>query len=116
MKNRLVSQFGQEIRRRREALKLTLEKLAERAELTVGFVGSIENGRRDPSLSTIKKLAKGLGVPVGVLLGPVPSLSPEAFEFAKRFDEASPQIQAGELMILRGAAKPGPKSPAPPKR
>jgi transcriptional regulator with XRE-family HTH domain len=115
-KNRLFSQFGLEVRRRREALNLTIEQLAERAELTVQFVGSIENGMRDPSLSTIKKLAHGLGIPTGVLLGPVPPLSPEAFDFAKLFDKASPQIKAGQLMILRDATKPDPKPPAPPKR
>jgi transcriptional regulator with XRE-family HTH domain len=115
-KNRLFSQFGQEIRRRREALNLTIEQFAERAELTVGFVGSIENGLRDPSLSTLTKLAHGLGISMGVLLGPGPPLSREAFDFAKLFDKAPRDIQAGQLLILRSAAKLEPKAPAPPSR
>jgi transcriptional regulator with XRE-family HTH domain len=55
--------FGKEVRRRREALGLTLEELAERAGLTPNYVGTVETGKRDPSLSTVLALAKGLRVP-----------------------------------------------------
>ena len=45
--------FGQEIRRRRKALGMTIEQLAEKAELTPNYLGTLEVGRRDPSLSTV---------------------------------------------------------------
>jgi transcriptional regulator with XRE-family HTH domain len=93
--------FGREVRRRREAAKLTLEKLAERSGLTPNYIGSLENGGRDPSLTTILKLAKGLRVPPGEMLGGVHALSPTALEAARLFEEASPEIQEGLLHVLR---------------
>src|SRR5215217_7282825 len=115
-KKRSCIQFGEEIRRRRKSLNLTLEQLAERADLNPGYIGSMENGLRDPSLSTIAKLAHGFGIPMGALFDPVPVFSPNAFDFAKLFEKASPAIQAGILMMLRSAAKHGPREPASPKR
>lgn len=103
--NRDAVKFGLEVRRRRKELNLTLEQLAERAGLTPHYIGAIENGYRDPSLSTVDKLARALGVPKGVLLGRAPVLSPIALVFAKLFDAASRETRAGLLMILRLMAK-----------
>lgn len=104
-KKRRLLEFGRDLRNRRRALKLTLEDLAERAELTPGYIGAIENGHRDPSLSTIRKLALGLRIPTGALLGSMREVSQEAFEFAAVFDRALPSIQEGLLLIMRAAAK-----------
>lgn len=104
-KNELV-EFGDDVRMRRKALNLTMEQLAERAELTPNYISTIENGQRDPSLSTIEQLAHGLGVPAGALLGKVAVLSPQAHEMATLFDQVPPQLQAGILMILRTTSKP----------
>lgn len=112
-KKREVIEFGAELRRRRHELNLSLEQFAERAGLTPNFIGSIEKGQRDPSLSTLTKLAQGLGISVRVLLGTETSLSPEAEEFAKMFSDTLPQVQVGQLMILRVAAKLGSKAPSP---
>jgi transcriptional regulator with XRE-family HTH domain len=97
--------FGLEIRRRREALGLTLDKLSERCGLTPNYIGTIENGHRDPCLSSIEALARGFGVSTGELLGPVPRLSGAAFEMAKLFDEVVPDIQAAVLLLLYGIIK-----------
>lgn len=51
---------------RREA-GLTQETLAERSDLHLTHVGGIERGVRNPSYSSLVKLANGLGVSVGVL-------------------------------------------------
>lgn len=53
-----------DLRRRAE---LTQEALAERAELHMTQVGGMERGVRNPSYSTLLKLAAGLGVSVGEL-------------------------------------------------
>jgi transcriptional regulator with XRE-family HTH domain len=39
---------------------LTQEALAEKAGLSLGYIGRLEIGRHDPSLSTLVKLAKAL--------------------------------------------------------
>jgi transcriptional regulator with XRE-family HTH domain len=97
--------FGDEVRRRREALGLTLGEFAERCRLTPNYIGSIENGYRDPSLSTIYAIAKGFGVHPGELLGPVRGLSPVGYEATREFDRASPDIQEAILMLLHAIVK-----------
>lgn len=94
--------FGREIRRRRRALKWSIEVLAERADLAAKYIGTIENGHRDPSLSTIDAIANGLGAEPSALIGGLPHLRPESLELGRRFDRASPDIQRAALMILRG--------------
>jgi len=98
-------EFGREVRRRREALGLTLEGLAERAELTPNYIGTIENGKRDPSISTISAIARGLDLAPGELLGELPELSPMVIEVGRLFDGTSPDIQAAILSIMRASAK-----------
>jgi transcriptional regulator with XRE-family HTH domain len=55
--------FGRNVRNARERAGLTQEKLAWDSGLHQTEVARIENGRRNPGLETIIKLARGLGVP-----------------------------------------------------
>jgi transcriptional regulator with XRE-family HTH domain len=97
--------FGREIRRRRSTLGLTLEQLAERSDLTPNYIGSVENGRRDPSLSTVLALAKGLGVGPAELLGSRDDLGPLATEAATLIEHLPPELQAAVLELLRVLAR-----------
>jgi transcriptional regulator with XRE-family HTH domain len=97
--------FGREVRRRREALGLTLEQLAESSELTPNYIGTIENGKRDPSLSTVLALARGLRVPPAELFGGVEDLTPAATEAGRLFDAAPPEVQEAVLQILRAVTR-----------
>jgi transcriptional regulator with XRE-family HTH domain len=100
----LAAAEGKEVRRRREALGLTLEVLAERAGLTPNYVGTVENGKRDPSLSTILALAKGLHVPPAELLG-VKELGPAGVEAGRLFEAAAPDVQDAVLKLLRAVTR-----------
>jgi transcriptional regulator with XRE-family HTH domain len=60
----------------------TLDALADVAGLTPNFIGGVENGRRNPSLTSMTRIAKGLGVHLTALLG-MPELSPEAIGAAR---------------------------------
>lgn len=93
--------FGDEIRRRREALGWTLEQLAERSKLSPNYIGTVENGRRDPSLSTVLALAKGLRVSAGELLGPVRDLSPAAYDVGRSYDASPEDVQDLVVRLLR---------------
>jgi transcriptional regulator with XRE-family HTH domain len=64
-----VVAFGREVRQRRVALGWTLDGLADAAGLTPNFIGGVENGRRNPSLTSMARIAKGLGVHLADLLG-----------------------------------------------
>jgi len=56
------------VQKRRFGLDLSQEQLAERADLHRTYVADIERGARNPTLLTMKKLAKGLGVSSAELL------------------------------------------------
>ena len=84
---------------------LTIEALADRAGLTPNYVGTIETGQRDPSLSTVLALARGLSVAPGELIGGVSRLSPQAIEVARLFDGSSPEVQDAIGRLLRAVVR-----------
>lgn len=93
--------FGKELRRRRDAVGLTLEALAERAGLTPNYIGGIETGKRDPSLTTVLALAKGLRIPAAELLGSVRGISPAAIEAGRLYESSLPDIQDAVIQLFR---------------
>lgn len=42
-------------------------ELARRADCSVSYLSMLENNQRDPTLSTLKKVAEALNVPIGIL-------------------------------------------------
>lgn len=52
--------FGQKVRARRHALEMTIEQLAEAADLHHNYLGSVERGERNIALENIISLAKAL--------------------------------------------------------
>lgn len=61
-------QVGVNIRENRKRIGITQEALAERCDMHPVEVGRAERGLRDLRVSTVAKLAKGLGVPASELL------------------------------------------------
>lgn len=92
------------LRRLRGDMGMTLDQLAERSGLTPNYIGTIENGYRDPSLSTLTALARGLGVPLGELFGQTRSLSHPATDMGRRFADAPDDLQAAILKLLHALA------------
>ena len=58
-----------ELRALRQGRFLTQGELAERSGLTVATISRLENGRRRPHLSTVRRLAEALGVRPEKLVG-----------------------------------------------
>jgi transcriptional regulator with XRE-family HTH domain len=56
------------LRRLRAKRRMSQATLAAKARLSREYVARLETGLHDPSLSTLTKLAKALGVPVTALL------------------------------------------------
>ena len=96
-----VSSFGHEVRRRRRAAKLTLEELAARAGLSANYLGTVERGSRDPSLSSVQAIADALGVTVGDLVGGKSLPSGAGMEAARLFEQAPEDVQDATLVLLR---------------
>jgi transcriptional regulator with XRE-family HTH domain len=57
--------FGQALKKVREQRGISQEKLADIMEMHRNTVALLERGQRNPSLETIKKLAKALRVDPG---------------------------------------------------
>lgn len=60
--------LGKRIRDERLMQRLTLEKLAERTDKSINFIGQIERGEGKPSLETLVDIANALGVTADSLL------------------------------------------------
>ena len=60
--------LGKRIRDERLMQRLTLEKLAERTDKSINFIGQIKRGEGKPSLETLVDIANALGVTVDSLL------------------------------------------------
>ena len=60
--------FGQRLREQRQNQGLTMEQLAEKANLSTNFIGAIERGLKEPSLSTLISILNALDIPADVLL------------------------------------------------
>lgn len=96
---------------------MTLEVLASRSGLTPNYVGGVEIGKRDPSLSTVLGLAKGLGVSPGELFSSKYGVSPASEEAARYFDKMEASVREAVMMLLRSdAARPRPSDPQKPQK
>ena len=58
----VLTAFGQNVRKRREARHFTQEVLAERAELDRTYISDIERGTRNLGIENVVRLAAALGV------------------------------------------------------
>jgi len=60
--------LGQNLKKIRTAKKMSQGDIARKLEVHRAYVSGIENGKRNPTLATIEKLAATLGVAVSELL------------------------------------------------
>jgi transcriptional regulator with XRE-family HTH domain len=58
---------AREVRGLRARQRLTQAQLAARAGVGENLIGELENGRANPTLSSLAKVAAGLGVEIGAL-------------------------------------------------
>jgi len=63
-----MADLGTNLREARERLGLTQEQVAERSGVHATEVSRIEAGKRDPQVSTVRRLAKAVEVKPGQLL------------------------------------------------
>jgi transcriptional regulator with XRE-family HTH domain len=62
------NQLTKRLKKLRAQQGLTQAALAQRAGVTLSYIGRLEIGRHDPQLSTLRKLAKALKVSVAKLV------------------------------------------------
>ena len=59
---KLYKILGEKIRTERKKVRLSQEKLAEKADLNRNYIGEIERAEKKITLETLWKIAKALGV------------------------------------------------------
>lgn len=59
--------LGGAIQMCRTRRQLSLAELARLADCSVSYLSMLENSKRDPTLSTVQKIAAGLRIPVEIL-------------------------------------------------
>jgi len=64
----IYKEVGSAVRVRRKKLRLSQEKLAEKADFTRNYIGQIERGEKKATLEAFTKVARALGVKVCDLL------------------------------------------------
>lgn len=68
MKKEIDKSIGLRIRRQREAMGYSREKLAELSGVAVSFLGSVELGKCDFTVTTLRKLCGTLGISADAIL------------------------------------------------
>ena len=66
-----LESIGKNIRKYRLMRKLRQEDLAEKADLSINYVGAIERGEKTPSLESLISIINALGVSADMILADV---------------------------------------------
>ena len=69
--DKFLKDFGKRVAELRGKQKLTQEQLADLVDLHRTYIGFIEQGKRNPSISNVKKIAKVLKVSLSELFKPL---------------------------------------------
>ncbi len=101
MKHRTL--FAQRVRRLRKAAKLSLEKAAERGEITPNYWGDVERSKKVPSLDTIVAMAKGLGLAPSTLL--ILEREEDPRDLRKRIDSLLSKSSPQQIELIHRIAK-----------
>jgi transcriptional regulator with XRE-family HTH domain len=94
--------IGSAIQLARAKRKLSQRELADRAGISVSYLSLLERGKRDPPLSTLQKIASGLGVPLEILF----FLAAESGELTGLSRELSGQLAYAALELLNEPDSP----------
>ncbi|WP_249163222.1 helix-turn-helix domain-containing protein [Bradyrhizobium diazoefficiens] len=76
----LAQHFGLAVRRHRELMRLSQEELADRAGLDRSYIGRVERGEQNASLSNLQKISQALGSDLDVLFATARELATKSGE------------------------------------
>jgi transcriptional regulator with XRE-family HTH domain len=65
---KISTKLGQNFKRIRTVKKLSQRAIARKLEVHRAYISGIENGKRNPTLATIQKLAEALGISADELI------------------------------------------------
>jgi transcriptional regulator with XRE-family HTH domain len=64
----VLARFGQSVRVKRTALRLSQESFADKCKLDRTYISGIERGKRNVSLRNIEIIARTLGISIAELM------------------------------------------------
>ncbi len=67
-KQEILEKFGEHLKQVRKKQGLTLLEIEVATGISEGSLSKIENGKKNPALTTLVKLSKGMGIPLAKLL------------------------------------------------
>ncbi len=67
MKNKAVQKFGKNMKKIREAKKMSQGDIYRATKIERAYISNLESGKQNPTLETIAKIAKALKVEIGDL-------------------------------------------------
>lgn len=88
--------IGNAILLARTKRKLSQAALAKRADISVSYLSMLERSKRDPALSTLKRVANALGMPLEILF----FLGAESGELTGLNKELAGQLAYAALELL----------------
>lgn len=66
--NTISSKLGQNLKNIRTKKGISQGDISRKLSMDRGYISSVENGKRNPTLSTLEKIAQALGVGVDDLI------------------------------------------------
>lgn len=109
----LGARVGTRIRQRRLELDRTLAEVAASADLSVGYLSSIEKGGKVPSLPVLARLAHALEMSLAEILRTSASSRLSRGSLTSRLGHERLNAEGSQLRIVRLSGKPGSRGKAP---
>jgi transcriptional regulator with XRE-family HTH domain len=94
--------IGKQLRKLRDERGITARQLSERSGVAQAMISRLENGRQEPTLSTMTKLADYFGVPLDALRDePGGSVGDQPSELEAALSVVAQRAKAGDSEALR---------------
>jgi len=112
----LELELGPRLRSLRTARGLTLRELARRAGVTESFLSQAERGVANPSIASVRRIARGLGLSIADLFAEVESAGLVVRAAERRritypglgaVDEFLTRAKGGRLQVIMSTVEPG---------
>lgn len=101
MKGQLIMNLGRAIKLCRTQKNLKQSELADKANISVSYLSLLEQGKRDPSFSSVEKVAEALEVPISILM----FLAADKDEISEVSPELAEKLAHTALELIRANAK-----------
>jgi len=93
--------LGRAIKLCRTQKNLKQSELADKANISVSYLSLLEQGKRDPSFSSVEKVAEALEVPISILM----FLAADKDEISEVSPELAEKLAHTALELIRANAK-----------